>query len=552
MKKKIRSSSHPWLDAISTKKYVLFLLALSLCISLFFSLFKFNTAPPCINADEAAFGYNAYSLLKTGADEYGNTLPVRLKSFGDYKMPLYSYLSVPFVATFGLNEIGIRALNIVIALLFPLIVYLLIKELFKKDEIAVIGSLLISTSLGKGIIERHAHEALLASFLITLASLFFIKYLRYEKLQYGLYFILSLFLSLFTYQSSRLFAVFFFVFALIALFHKKKVSKSKSIFIAIFVFAMGIAAFTDIIYKPTRVENLFLFNDSGFKLKVLELRNEGGFYPFYNRFTIGVKDVFTNELTYFSPQFLAINGDSNPRFGFKGMSPMTPIEYLFIFIGIYYLFKNKERWRFFLLSLTLISPLAAAFAWNGESLTRTLFLLVPLLILSSYGMYYLVINAIAKRRTLYIWTIIFLQAIFLFYSWDFYLNHYSQRATIIRSWQCGYEELTDFVKKEYNNYDTFYITQKNGEPYIFLLYSLQYPPEKYQKKAELSPPDEYGFGQVEKFDKFQFSIPGSAFDDKNSVIIGYPDDFLFKNIDTKKIKKIIIGKEEIFWIYENK
>jgi hypothetical protein len=257
-------------------------------------------------------------------------------------------------------------------------------------------------------------------------------------------------------------------------------------------------------------------------------------------------------MQFFSPQFLAINGDKNMRFGFSGMSPMTPIEYLFIFVGIYYLFKNKERWRFFLAGLVLIAPLTGALTWNEGSITRSLFLFIPLLIISAYGLYYFVISLKHKRTMRIVLGVLLLaETAFLFYSWDFYFNHYPKRATVVRSWQCGYKELAHYVKHTYDSTDTFYITKKNGEPYIFLLFYLNFPPAEYQKQAKLSAPDEYGFGQVESFDKFKFSVPGDAIREKNVVIVGYPDDFnQFTTIDKRKIQKIKVGTEEMFWIYK--
>jgi len=87
-------------------KKLFFILIFIGLISVFFTVFQKTPAPPCFYADEAAFSYNAYSILKTGKDEYGVTLPLRLKSFGDFKMPLYTYLSIPFTTLFGLNEFG--------------------------------------------------------------------------------------------------------------------------------------------------------------------------------------------------------------------------------------------------------------------------------------------------------------------------------------------------------------------------------------------------------------------------------------------------------------
>jgi len=536
---------------ISQRNWVVLLLAVSVCLSIFFAIYKDNVAPPGFNSDEAAFSYNAYSILKTGADEYGRVLPIRLKSFGDYKMPLYSYLSIPFIAIFGLTELGARALNIFLALLFPLAIYFFTKQLIKNKTVGVIAAFLISVSLGKGIIERQAHEALLAAFLITLASFFFIKFVENQKYRYGISFVVALFLALFSYQSSRLFALFFFIFAIGYFFFKKVETKKSITILVVFVVSLLIFAATDIIYKPSRVENLFLTNTAGFGMSVGQLRGEGGRRIFYNPLTIGVRDALSSYLLYFSPQFLAEHGDSNVRFGFDNMPPITPLEYLFIFIGIYFLFRNKERWRYFVLALFLISPLTAALSWADLSFTRAFFIIIPALIIASYGFYQFLMTF--KKRKVFPYLLVglvLIESISLWYSWDFYLNHYSKRALPAQAWQAGYKELGDYIKENYNNYNTFYITQKNGEPYIFLLFYLNYPPQQYQKQATLSAPDQYGFGQVEKFDKFDFSIPSKAFHQHHVAIIGYPDDFNNIPLDQGKLKKIVINNFPIFWIYE--
>src|SRR3989339_565900 len=161
------------------------------CLSLFINLYKKNSSPPCFNTDEASFGYNAYSILKTGRDEYGTLLPLRLKSFGDYKMPLYSYLSIPFIVIGGLNEGGTRALNISLSFLFPFVVYLLSVELFKGKKVGLVAALLSSVSLGFHIVSRHAHETYLAAFLTTLACYLLIKSLQKPSLMRFFFFLIT-------------------------------------------------------------------------------------------------------------------------------------------------------------------------------------------------------------------------------------------------------------------------------------------------------------------------------------------------------------------------
>ena len=83
------------------------------------------------------------------------------------------------------------------------------------------------------------------------------------------------------------------------------------------------------------------------------------------------------------------------------------------------------------------------------------------------------------------------------------------------------------------------------------MFYLKYPPHEYQKQAKLTELGEYGFGEVERFDKFEFNFvepkPGS-----NAAYIGYPEDFQGSNIAGDEITKISVQGEEIFWIYTSK
>lgn len=523
-------------------------------LSLFFNNYNRVAAPPCFNADEAAFSYNAYSLFKTGKDEYGTFLPQRLKSFGDYKLPLYSYLSVPFVGIFGLNETSARGLNILLSILFPITIYLFSKELFKREDSALVSALLISTSLALNIVGRHTHEAYLSAYLTILTAYLFLKVQKEHSPFYIISFLISALFLLFSYHPGRIFASYFFVCILIYGYLEQKSKPSfnskKIITLVGFLIVCSLFIFTDVLYKPERVKNLLFFNNIGFSLKINELRSEGSPRLFYNKLTLAAYDLAHQYSKYFSPEFLTINGDENMRFGYPSMSPITIVEYLFVFVGFYYLFKNKEQQRYYILGLLLLSPLSAALSWAGMSITRSLALFAILPLFSGYGIVHSMYSVSKKYRMLAILMVCAAQLFFLYYSWDFYLNHYAKRATTTRSWQCGYKQMADFIRSRYNSTDTFYITKKNGEPYIFLLFYLNYPPEQYQKQASLSAPDEYGFGQVERFDKFEFNFRIQN-DGTKSVSIGYPDDFAGADHDIlSNIKKIKVGTEVIFWVYE--
>lgn len=120
-------------------------------VAVFLRFWQLGQIPEGFVADEAAYGYNAYSILKTGKDEYGEPFPLVLKSFGDYKAGVYSYLTIPFIYFHGLNEWSVRAPSAVFGVLFVLLTYLLAYRLSKNRTIA-----LLSVALAGFFIHGHS------------------------------------------------------------------------------------------------------------------------------------------------------------------------------------------------------------------------------------------------------------------------------------------------------------------------------------------------------------------------------------------------------------
>lgn len=64
--------------------------------------------PLGLNQDEASAGYDAWAILTAGMDRCGNRLPVLLEAWGSGQNALLSYLSLPFLALFGLSPLTLR------------------------------------------------------------------------------------------------------------------------------------------------------------------------------------------------------------------------------------------------------------------------------------------------------------------------------------------------------------------------------------------------------------------------------------------------------------
>jgi len=116
-------------------KRINFLLLLIFFLGFVLRFWNLGNIPSGFDADEAAFGYNSYSILKTGADEYGKILPLTLKSFGEYKPALYSYLAIPFVYFFGLTPFAVRLPSAIFGSLTLVLFYFFISNLFKDKKL---------------------------------------------------------------------------------------------------------------------------------------------------------------------------------------------------------------------------------------------------------------------------------------------------------------------------------------------------------------------------------------------------------------------------------
>ena len=93
---------------MKNKQTVLILVIITL-IAAFLRFYKLAENPPALNIDEVSYAYDAYSILKTGRDQYGNFMPLSFRSVGDFKNPVLIYMMVPAIAVLDLNEFATRA-----------------------------------------------------------------------------------------------------------------------------------------------------------------------------------------------------------------------------------------------------------------------------------------------------------------------------------------------------------------------------------------------------------------------------------------------------------
>lgn len=98
-------------------------------LGFFLYFYKVGEIAPGLGLDEVVSGYNAYSLLLTGKDEYGKFFPVTFRFSNTYSPPLYTYLTIPMVALFELTMAATRMVSVISGTLSIIIVFLLLRKL---------------------------------------------------------------------------------------------------------------------------------------------------------------------------------------------------------------------------------------------------------------------------------------------------------------------------------------------------------------------------------------------------------------------------------------
>ena len=523
---------------MKNKKAILYSILL---LAFFLRFYRLGQVPPSLDWDEASLGYNAYSILKTGRDEYGKKFPLSIRSFGDYKPPLYVYLTIPSVAIFGLNEFAVRFPSAFFGTLTVLATYFLVKELFSdlvsqhpKISVSLIASFLLAISPWHLQFSRVAFESNLGLSLTILGALFFLKGLKrpifwpFSFLIFGL--------SLFSYHSNRLF-VPLLIFGL-CLIYKKEIWSKKKWFLC--SFAIFLLFFPPLLFELSstlsRARAVSVFAQPKLlerSIAKIEKDEESGFplgRIIHNRRIVYALAFFKNYFSHFNLGWLFLTGDI-PRHHAPGMGVLYFFELPLIFLGILKLleFSGKTRWVVF--TWFLLAPTASSFSTGAPHAVRSLVFLPTFQIFTALGIFQTTewLKKGGLKRHFLLSTFYFLLSMNIFYFLHQYFVHLNNEYSAF--WQYGYKEIVLEVAKKREKHPRVFVTTEYDQPYIFFLFYLKYSPQKYQEEiAGVSEFDRYH----REFDKFIFVPIGWDRIPPDSLVVGTPDEVPdFANIQKK-------------------
>ena len=525
-----------------TRKIWIILLSIVL-LGAFLRFYLLGKIPASLDWDEASIGDNAYSLLKTSSDEYGNRFPLSIRSFNDYKPPLYVYATIPSIALFGKNEFAIRFPSAFVGTLSILATFLLIQQLlnFRREKnslhyciIALLISFLLAVSPWHLHFSRGGWEVNAATTFLLLGLVLFFEALKKPK--YFIFCSLALVASLYTYHSMRIIIPILGLSLLLLYFPTLK-SSGKYIVISLiagFILLLPLAGQMLSPSGQSRFTGVSVFADSGPLWEALELRHD---HPgplavaFHNRYVAYSLRFAKNYFSHYSPRFLFITGDEIARSHVPGMGQLLLVTLPFFYLGLFELFGKPTRSQFFLLFWLIVAPLAAALTFQSPHALRAQNMSIPLSIITAYGLYEL-INKLQKNkpspakeraRVRFIPLIVFVLITMCFlYDFSRYLHqyyvHYPNESPV--AWQGGFEDLLSYINPIQNQYDQIIISDTYDQPYIITAFFLKYPPDKFQKEIVLEPRDKFGFSTVRHFGNFSFRhIEGEDFAKPRTLVV---------------------------------
>lgn len=470
-------------------KYSRYWLALVLLLAFLFRFVNLSVYPSGFNADEASFGYDAYSLLKTGKDQWGSKFPLVLKSFGDYKSPLYSYLAVPFVALLGLTEFAVRLPSVVVGVLAVYMTYLLSLQILPKSKsfFALVSAFLLAVSPWHIMLSRAAIEANLTTFFLPAGILFFLKGLKNPRL--FIYSAIFFGLNLFTYHSGKLLTPII-VIGLKVLYRKdlKTIGLRNTVFAgAIFAIFFLAIIYTFKIGGGSRISERSIFQ--GALIEGAEKRivlTQQGTNPtlakvFHNKYQVVARRFVNNYKQYFSLEFAT----KGVKESYYAMIPGIPVIYtfeIFMFFGLFFLIKDKHLIKIvgILLVWLVLAPLPAALATGvGYSGTRASGMLPVTQILTTFGL----IGWLSIYKGNKLIPNLFLVCLFVIsiFQINDFKNQYTKSTS---SMLYGNMEVSRWLM-ENRGIKNVVVSRSLSEPQIFIAFANNWNPEDYQKATQM-------------------------------------------------------------------
>lgn len=524
------------------KKFTLiFLIAITLT-ALVLRIYKLGLVPNGLATDEADLGYNAYSIIKTGADVYGRKFPIFFQSLDDYKPGLVFYTTIPAIAIFGLNDFSVRLAPAIFGSLLPLIIFLLMRKIYPKSQTAAyFAAIFFAFDPALVGLSRVMIWYIEALFLYALSLLLFFASLEKHRTLLPL---AAAVLALTVYVNYAAIIYLVPIVALVGILWAKQLIKFPKISLLSLVILFLIIFPAIIQYinplTRTRLDSISVLTpDITLPLSISELeqdKQEG--FPLaglvHNRRLVFTSEVLNNYSDYFNLDYLFINAKNTRYLYVNYVGLFYLVELPFFLYGLYSLITRRQKIDILLLGLLIIAPIPAMITLGSPFPHRAILLILAIPLVTATGIYTFLQQLSrfkSRKQVLTILVVAFCANIFFFLHQ--YFAHTPKEFTSEFDNGAWFSTVRDAIPKvnalqdKYDKIIFTWSTAKLVPPVYFLFYS-RVDPKIIQAKAAGWTNDPPSYRQIlSQIDNIEFR-PIDWYKDKNlknTLLVGYPLEF---------------------------
>lgn len=473
-----------------------------LILGILLRLYSLANLPAGLHWDEMDTGYQAWSLLQTGKDYFGNVMPVFPHSLADWRTPVFIYSTVPFVAAFDMTAMGVRLPAAIFGILSIILIWIFAGRLFNR-RIGLLAGLSMAVSIWAVQYSRQSVETIsLMAYTLVAANLFF-RGLKKPKwlVVSGLFFALATA----CYAPGKLF-IPLFILGLIVIHFRKLIRLPKK-YLLWTVIILGLictpvywlsligpagARFHEIaiVTDPTlatTIDNQRLMSvvASG-KAKTPGLQPRLIDKVLFNK-PLNIGTTFVNNyLAAFSTDFLFTKGDQelrhSPSKNTIGMLLLA--DTVFLLLGVFVV-RKPEVWLWLLLG-----PVAAALTRDGGAhAARSLIMLPALTFFIAAGAEKLYLS---HKKIFWLYSLVILFNLVLVYG--YYFNTYRSESAQPFMW--GEDQLVTLVKTQAPKYDRVIVDLKSESLLMAYLFYGHVRPTQLHNVTLFGSVDTVAFGNI--------------------------------------------------------
>lgn len=464
-----------------------------LLIATILRLYALHQVPPSPSLDEVSIGYNAYSIVHTGRDEYGKLFPMLLRAYDDYRPALYVYLTIPFVALLGLTAIAVRLPSVLLSILTVAVAYgigrMVGKKYYSFPGLGIITAFLLAISPWHIYISRLGHEANLGLALVSLGTYFLLSACIEKKKSSWILSAVFMGLSVHGYQSEKIVSPLIMASGFL-LFWKEAVRAKREVMIACFV---GLLIAFPAVLATVSKEGMSRFRgtsafspDAPIMVQAsdryiqAQRKNDRIGMFMHSRYTAYLMIFTQNYMSHFSPVWL-FTGNFREAHKVPGMGLMYVWEAPFLLLGLWALFRKNipNELAAIIIVSVIIAPIPASVTTQAPHAMRS-YTGIPLLqLVEAMGIWFVAASIHTKYRRYFFILLGIIAAAGLNVFWNGYFVRFPNEQS--DSFQYALAPAIQYALKEEKNYDHVAFSHQGSlyQSYMFFLFYSRFDPIRY-------------------------------------------------------------------------